>query len=368
MNFSEPNSGLTNQTDINEDIYVFDNLNSAFDSKLFMFGEYFWVCGYFPIAVIGVFLNILSFVIFLKQEFNLKLYTYYRYMTFAGIVYCLSVTPYPFSIVKRLGFVNNFAYQAWQCYFYIPVSNFCYYYVSFVEIAVLVDRLSLFLPKLKSIYEKLNANHICIAVFFIDLIINFPYFFVFQPIIIPLYYHDENKTQVELYEAYFVGPSDFALSITGQVVTYVIYALRDFACILIIVILNFLNLFFIKRHLRNKSKMIKGSNLKNIKEDSRSANEPTVQSSSVINRVKDQKMNRKLGVMVVFMCTISTVSHCFFMSSIIYFYFYNNPSVNLYIQLAEFFNTFKIFLSFFIFYNFNKNFKAQLKGILGFRS
>jgi hypothetical protein len=114
--------------------------------------------------------------------------------------------------------------------------------------------------------------------------------------------------------------------------------------------------------------MIKGSNLKNIKEDSRSANEPTVQSSSVINRVKDQKMNRKLGVMVVFMCTISTVSHCFFMSSIIYFYFYNNPSVNLYIQLAEFFNTFKIFLSFFIFYNFNKNFKAQLKGILGFRS
>lgn len=357
------NSTILNQTETVDSIHVFPSLDAAFDNILFLFGEYFWVCAYFPVAVIGIFLNLLSFIVFQKQEFNLKLYTYFRYMTFASIIYCLSVAPYPFSIAKRLGFINNFAFQAWQCYFYIPISNVCYYFVSFIDIAVLIDRLSIFSPKLKSVYEKTSANHICIATFLIDLAINFPYFFVFQPIIIELYYYETNKTRVALYEVHFVGPTEFALSTLGQIVAYIIYALRDLICILIIIILNLLNLFFIKRYLKKKTKIVKVSK---IKEDSRSANVSTITADCTPNRPKEQKMNRKLGLMVVFMCMVSSFSHSFFMSSIIYFYFYNNPSVNLYIQLAEFFNTFKIFLSFFIFYNFNSNFKSELNKL--FRS
>jgi len=354
-----------NQTQTSEDIHVFDSLDAAFDSELFMFGEYFWVCAYFPVAVIGVFLNLFSFIVFQKQEFNLKLYSYFRYMTFASFVYCVSVTPYPFSIAKRLGFVNNFAFQAWQCYYYIPMSNLCYYYVSFIDIAVLIDRLSIFLPRLRSVYEKLQANHICISVFFVDLIINFPYFFVFQPIIIPLYYHETNKSGVELYEAYFVGPTDFALSTTGQIVTYIVYAIRDFACILIIIILNLLNLYFIKRYLRVKSTILKDIN---VSIDKNVSNDQTFSDISNKNRIKDIKSKRKLGIMVVFMCMISLISHLIFFSAVICFNFYSNPSVTLYIQLAEFLNTFNIFLNFFIFYTFIKNFKIGLKRIIKFRS
>jgi len=354
-----------NQTQTSEDIHVFDSLDAAFDSELFMFGEYFWVCAYFPVAVIGVFLNLFSFIVFQKQEFNLKLYSYFRYMTFASFVYCVSVTPYPFSIAKRLGFVNNFAFQAWQCYYYIPMSNLCYYYVSFIDIAVLIDRLSIFLPKLKSIYEKIRVNYICIAVFIIDLLLSLPDLFAYKPIIFEFYFYETNRTRVSLYEAHFIGPTDFALSTTGQIVNYIIYVLRDVVCILLTVCFNVMNFLYIKRYLRVKSTILKDIN---VSIDKNVSNDQTFSDISNKNRIKDIKSKRKLGIMVVFMCMISLISHLIFFSAVICFNFYSNPSVNLYIQLAEFLNTFKIFLNFFIFYNFNKNFKIGMKRIIKFRS
>ena len=65
-----------------------------------------WICSFFPATVIGLFLNLLSFVIFWKKEFNFKLYISFRVLTFVSMIIMLVASPYAFSTVKRLGFIT----------------------------------------------------------------------------------------------------------------------------------------------------------------------------------------------------------------------------------------------------------------------
>jgi hypothetical protein len=136
MNFFNSNYSLTNQSDEGELINIYYSLDAAFDAYISWFGEYFWVCAFFPATIIGLFLNLLSFMLFWKKEFNIKFFTYFRVLTFVCMIIMLVASPYPFSIVKRLGFIRNFAFQAWQCYVYIPIGNTLFYYANVIEIII----------------------------------------------------------------------------------------------------------------------------------------------------------------------------------------------------------------------------------------
>jgi hypothetical protein len=78
MNFSTSSTEINkNQTDISENVYVFDSLDEAVGLYFSRFGDYFWDCAFFPTTVIGFFLNLLNFMLFWKKEFNIKFFTYF---------------------------------------------------------------------------------------------------------------------------------------------------------------------------------------------------------------------------------------------------------------------------------------------------
>jgi hypothetical protein len=168
---------MNNQTNSDDYVYVYESLDTALNIYLSMFGEYFWVCVYFPTAVIGFFLNVLNLAIFWQKEFNIKLYTYFRVLTFSSMMIILVASPYPFSMVKRLGFISNFAFQNWMCYVYTPIASTFFYNANVIEILVQIDRLATFIKKLKAIYEKVKPQYLCIICFCVCLAINFPFFF-----------------------------------------------------------------------------------------------------------------------------------------------------------------------------------------------
>jgi len=351
---------LLNQTNENQDVYVYSSLEAALDDNFSWFGEYFWVCAFFPISVIGFFLNLLSFIIFCKKEFNIKLYTYFRVLTFTSIIIMLVALPYPFSMSKRLGFINNFAYQAWQCYFYIPIVNTLFYYANVIEIIIQIDRLATFKLKLKAIYAKIKPHFLCIISFCICLIINFPYFFVFEPVEISLNYFGPNNT-INSYKLYDTDTSKFAVSTAGQILTYSIYFIRDFVVLVLTIILNTLNLFYLKKHFQKKSKMVKRSN--NYQAQSSQHDQSPTETSNISQlrlssnhiaenrkKAKEVDANRKISIMVALICLLTSLSNMLMMASIIYFYFYSDATANIFGQIAEFFLIFRFFFNFFFFF------------------
>jgi hypothetical protein len=354
MNFT--NNTFDNQTIPDDNYYyIYSSLEFAFSLYFNTFSEYFWLVVYFPVAFIGTLLNLVNFIVFSKKEFNIKLYTYFRHVSFFSMICCLVSSIYPFSVAKIFE-TSNYEFTAWQCYFYIPVGITFYYYVSVLDIIILIDRLSTFVPKLKSIYSKVQANKICIICLIITITIQFPYFFVFQPVIFNWHYFGQNRT-IQIYSVSYTVPTNFAISLEGQIVTYVIYALREGTVIFIIIALNIANMIFLKRHLRKRAKMLKRGNT----EQQQDGKEDGKDDKKDAKKKKEGNVDRKASIMVAIMCTVTSITNTLFMSSIINFYFNVGAGANIFGQFGEFSIILKYFTNFFVFYFFNTNFKSEFK-------
>jgi hypothetical protein len=367
MNLNNSNASLANETnEAQYYYYIYASLDQMLDLYTPWFGEYFWVFVYFPTSLLGFLLNILSFIIFFKKEFNIKLYTYFRHLSVAGLIFCGVSIPYPFSISKRFGFVSNYAFTAWQTYFYIPIGSTAHYYATVMDILILIDRLSTFVPKLKSIYSKVGSNKICIISFIIILIIIFPYFFVFDPILTIFPYYGSNNT-VEIFSVYYTLPTTFATSTIGQIITFIIYSLRDAFVLLINIVLNTASTILLKRHLRKRAKMLKRGNTEQQIEEKKDNNN-SKETKKDEKKKREGNVDRKASIMVIVLCTVSAISNTLYMSSIINFYFNYGSAANIFGQIGEYSLVTKYFLNFFVFYNFNTNFKNGLKKMIGIKT
>ena len=362
-------SNLTNDT---EAFFIYESLETALNAYVSLIGEYFWVFVYFPTAVVGFFCNLLSFIIFLQKDFNIKLYSYFRLVSFVSIVNCLIASVYPFSVVKRMGFISNFAFLAWQCYFSIPIGSLDYYYCSVLDILILLDRLSTFIQKLRDIYAKVNTRFLCIFSLVICIVINFPNNFVFEPGSIELYYYGQNNNTIEMFRMTYALTSQFALSSFGQILTYLVYALRDVVTTLAVIILNIFNLIYLKNHLKKKNKIIKRASIfkTHVDQTDQSNTGNRKESNAGLNgnvkksKTKQDNVDRKASIMVLVMCSMTTISNALVISSTIYFYFNMNAAANLFGQFAEYVCLFKFSSQIFVFYSFNSIFKAKLRTIL----
>jgi hypothetical protein len=283
-----------------------------------------------------------------------------------GILSAVSI-PYPFSIAKRFGFPNNYAFGAWQTYFYLPIGSTFHYYASVMDIIILIDRLSTFVPKLKSIYSKVGSNKICALSFFILLVIIFPYYFVFEPVLSFFPYYGANNT-VEIYKVYYTLPTTFATSTAGQIITFIIYALRDATVLFIVIVLNVASTILLKRHLRKRAKMLKRGNTEQQQVQDKKEGDNSKENKKDEKKRKEGNVDRKARIMVIVLCTVSAISNMLYMSSIINFYFSYGGAANIFGQIGEYSLVLKYFLNFFIFYNFNTNFKNAFKKTFGLKT
>lgn len=248
---------------------------------------------------------------------------------------------------------SGIEFTYFQVYVYIPFGVTIYYYISVLDIIILIDRLSTFIPKLKSIYSKVGANTICLIGFIILFIINFPYYFVFRPFRFDLHYLDQNKT-VQVLTLFYAYPGEFATSFVGQVLTYLTYSLREAAVIFIVMVLNFVNMIFLKRHLKKRAKMLKRGNTEQQQEKKEDGKNEE-------KKKKEGNVDRKASIMVGVMCTLTAISNTVFMISVINVYFNEGAAANIFGQMGEFSLFVKYFLNFFVFYFFNSNFKAEFR-------
>ena len=294
-------------------------------------------------SILGVLLNILSFCILLKKNFYKKpIFHYLRVYVINSSIICLFLSSTFLGITYRLyEFTSAYQVYIYGLYVYIPFYNTFYLFNSFMDVFISLERLSIFLPKLKKL-NSLAWKPTCLIMFFASVFINIPIFFIFDKASFSL-----KLNGIEVHKIWSFTLSNFALSMIGKVIQFLIYSIRDILTMGLEILINILTIVLMKKHFKIKKNVITNND---------------ESSSTIIKNVS--KAEKNLVQMVFIICLLSILQHIFFITSTTYFSLYQN-TVTMYLSYVSFqITSIKHLSNFFIFISFNSLFRNTFKNLL----
>ena len=293
-------------------------------------------------SILGFLLNILSFCILLKKNFyNKPIFHYLRIYVINSSIICLFLSSTFLGITYRLyEFTSAYQVYIYGLYVFIPFYNAFYLFNSLMDVFISLERLSIFLPKLKKL-NSFSWKPTCLIMFFASVIINFPIFFIFDKASFSLKLND-----IEVYKIWSFKLSDFAISVLGKVTQFLIYLVRDILTMGLEIFTNLITIVFMKKHFKTKKKVIP-----NIMDNE--------ESSALKKHISNAEKN--LVQMVVIMCLLSILQHLFFIASTTYFSLYQNK-ISIYLSYVSYqITSIKHLSNFFIFILFNHIFRNSFR-------
>lgn len=227
--------------------------------QLAMFGFYYLVdilvtVIYIPTCFIGSFLSLVCVLVFYSREFKLPMYIYLRLYSIANTlialvsIYSALTTP-----IQIISFANSSIANAYVAYVYCPIMNLSYFFATILDIAMLMDRIALFVPRLKPVF----CNHpykLSGLILLVCLAIDFPYFFFYMPKSVVL-----QLNATEFYRLHYVDYTEFGFSDTGRVIQYTQWIIRDILPVVLIFISAGVSVGFLNAHMKKKQKILNPS-------------------------------------------------------------------------------------------------------------
>jgi hypothetical protein len=323
-----------------------------------------------PDSLIGFMFNLLSLIVLNDKEFaDVRLFAYLRVYTanscilnlFCGFIF-LVVSP------QILAWSNTI--EAYEAFLHgvLPVISTTYFFGTMLDILISLDRIGIFRRKV-SAWIKLGPYKTCLITFICVLVVQFPFFFDYQPASREFHL---NATFVQ--RVWFNSLSAFGASMTGEAISISQYLIRDILPVGVLLATNVASIYLLKQHLQTRSKLLKRSPA------DRSA--PTAQMAlsapTVLANVAEQtreapsaassRPDQKLTIMVVIMCTFTIFAHITQIFIDGYFYAFSDL---LGFQLLGFGSwtsiTVKHGLNFWFFFAFNAKFRAVVIKYVKFR-
>ena len=297
----------------------------------------------FPISVITFILNILSFKIFMGNEFKNRVYKYLQ-------VYCLNSAF--ISIFDSLYYVeqrqygnigNSIPILNILVYGYNYLQNVSSYFNGLLDCIILAERISSFSVKKK--YLNIANDYIicCFGLLFCG-IICLPTIFYYK---IFTAYALMNSTYI--FQFNNVITTDFYYSLHGKILNYGVYFLKDVLILCIEIVFNIISIFLLRRHILKKKIF----------------NTVKIPNSKTNNQMKyfDRTINKaeeKFTILVIMMTSLSFFQHL----TIILFTVYSRVNLNFSKFFLIFYGisyTLKNFANFFLFFFFNPQFRKKIK-------
>lgn len=333
--------------DFDQEISVYLNNETFLDnvtSSIFINGIFMFLT--FPLGIIGFILNILSFIILLKIQIKkTHLYGYLKVYTilssFNGLISGLLFTsasprfyPYMLSYFSRLI----------RSILAIYVLTSIYFITNILDILIAFERLSIFIRKFH-IINKINPYLVSIIIIIFSFVFDLPIFFSYyikseQEILYDL------KTNFSSYA--YIGRTSFFYSRLNFYLIIIQILIRDFATLLIEIILSCLGIYYHQNYLQKSIQF--------------SQNQTNSQSKNpaVLSKVKKGK---KILKMTIIMSIVSIISHL--VVSVSYGFAINGYSKAS--NISQCFGylgiSIKYFTNFFIFFYFNLNFRSSFLSI-----
>ena len=312
-----------------------------------------------PLALLGVILNIISFIVFSLKDFRKQpLYSYLRVFTFnSTLIEALQATVFLVTTYKYFDSSNTYAALFYYSYLYKPILSTAYFYGTILDVLITLERICQ-LNKKFTIIKKVSPLLLSLVSLIFCIIVNIPFFMINN-----FSYVDVKTSPSEIFRLFYYTYSNFASTLVGRVLTYVVYGIRDMFTLIAQVALGILLIILVKRY-ANRRKRLFNLGQSSTPDQSSLTSDKIKSTNNIVIRKKDAKIDRKVTLMVFFMCTLSSVEHLFACLSIIYYYFYVNSLANLLSLIASFTIIVKNLSNFFFFFFFNKLFRDKLKSFI----
>jgi hypothetical protein len=132
------------------------------------------------ISLFGICFNLFGIRILFNEEFNsARLFGYMKVYLITSAIMCTLILPM-FTLARRFIFAEKIYGPFYGSYIYGPLANLFYMFSSLIDIAITLDRISLFTRKLNFI-KKYSLISICVASLICCALVNVPFYFIYCP-------------------------------------------------------------------------------------------------------------------------------------------------------------------------------------------
>src|SRR5690606_39045669 len=130
--------------------------NISLDEWLTIYGHYYWLdyLWFYPntlFSIMGVILNLFSFYVFRDTEtFNIPFYEYLRvYCINSAIANFFDIILFTANSYRLFMWANAYWSHFYYLYIYLPIVNVNYFYGTFLDIFITLDRIAKFNQSVK---------------------------------------------------------------------------------------------------------------------------------------------------------------------------------------------------------------------------
>jgi hypothetical protein len=330
------------------------------------------------LSFIGIILCSLSAWIFSnKRKFKDPSFFYYRLLCLVYILHlCHNIPRGLFWTPQYFPQSDTYLTAAYRIY-YAGVSCILYHFEDVIQMAILIDRMSVFSPWIKRRFGA-SPRRISFALFVTCLCIDAPYACSFKIKSFGTYYFyntDDSKNSIRIETFYFPSPSDFSLTPFGRILLgFTAIFLNLILTVVIGVTLNVVSVHMYKSYLREKKQIeneshrvifttINSENNKSSRVEvfiPRQKRELTFQER---NDRKERKVERNFFLMALTLCSLSILSRIIFIGAFVFYFIFNTFSNNIIVSTINL-SIYTIVPSagIFVFYSFNKIFRKEFNG------
>jgi hypothetical protein len=317
------------------------NPNKSNDSStIYQLDDLLFSFGYWPITIymyqiilpivafIGCILCTLSLWIFYKKKFSAPIYWYFRVITIDNLIQLLFAIPYGICTTpKYFPDMDSYACALVQCA-YLPFLAFTSHFVAILQIAILFERIkimNLFVKK----HFTISPKKMILITFFPCASLISAYTLLYVPYFGGDFYYSVSNGIQRVNGFWFVSTSTLAQSEIGSILMIALLFVKDILTLITTITLNIVSLIELKNYIKN-----------------------------VQNEIQNLKKKNHIKLILI-MCSISIVERIAFVIANVYFLFSTDYVAYLLGAISDLAFVVGASISFFVFYNFNKDFKGE---------
>jgi hypothetical protein len=277
------------------DTITYQSLDQWYNLFGFKFYRQVLYLVFIPICLIGVVLNILTFIVFKKRDFaEIPVYEYLRFYTINSGLICLLLSTEFMNVCRNFfSFSNSEWVVRYWGNFFIPVVQALSLYESLLDILLSIDRLILFTNGF-NFYKQLKPRLVGLLLLVLSFVLMSYYWINYSHQIVEIHL---NKTEVFFLHLTAISKVS---SVIGINITNII---ADVIPICIEIPLNIATIYLLRQYLAKKKKMCTSNvSVGLIKKKiitSKTAN------ANGVKKIKTMEL--KLTVLVIFMSFVSTL-------------------------------------------------------------
>lgn len=356
----------------------FPNMDRIYDALGFSeLNTQLYLYAFLPTSALGLLLNLMTLAVLWRIPEQVSIYFYWRVEILTGLVANTLGIFGSFYMSRRfLPFANEYGWAFYQLYIYSFLNVVTYFYRSLIDIVVVLDRIAVFVPRVKSVIFKLTPMTNSLILLAFATLMSIPQFFYYRMFYYKFYLIDRTSLSVlDMVEIFQISSSPYASQTAGRILNSILVFIRNILPLVLETSLNLISIQLFRKQMRKKRTIAGPFSVVNNPTQAGlpPSQESRKKSSSVTQRLSillarpaaNSDPEKNLFMMVLALSFMSIAQQMIASSNTIYVLAVSAPSL-LFVFLFNYSTSVKHSINFFVFYFFNKNFKKKLHELFGF--